>query len=287
MRNIARLAFILVASAAVSLGQEGAASRPEAVKLPVTSFVQPFENQDAIVVTISRAPMQEDTSRRASGFQAWQIGISGRTFSFDRAGMDLFLEKLRALAGVRQGTTKSAPSERTLLIKADAQAPYGLTQKVLESAAAAMIYKVSIAATDAAGGKAGAFDSWLPRDVGPESKRAKPEPVVVDVEEDKAGAPLVPNDEIRVLMSWNTQQNKLERLFGQRLIPPTAEGSDELEKLITASRDGFAKRGNPDVPLIIDAGPRVPWQNVVEVMDMAKRAGVKKIEFGLGLPLEK
>jgi len=285
MRNIARLAVFLVASAAVSPGQEGAASRPEGVKLPVTSFVQPFENQDAIVVTISRAAAQEGASRPASGFQAWQVGLSGKTFSFDKAGMDLFLEKLRVLGGAHQGKTKPAPSERPLLIKADAQAPYGLTQKVLESAAAAMIYKVSIAATDAAGGKAGAFDSWLPRDVGPDSKRAKP--VAVDVGEDKGGAPLVPMDEIRVLLSWNTQQNKLERLFGQRLIPPTAEGSEELERLIVGSREGFAKRGNPDVPLIIDAGPRVPWQNVVEVMDMAKRAGVKKIEFGLGLPLEK
>ena len=287
MRNIARLAVILIASAAASPAQEGAASRPEGVKLPVTSFVQPFENQDAIVVTISRAQIHEGVegaSRPASNFQAWQVGISGKTFSFDKAGIDLLREKLRALAGAREGKTKPVPSERTLLIRADAQAPYGLTQKVLESAAAAMIYKVSIAATDAAGGKTGAFDSWLPRDVGPESRRAKP---VVEEGEDKGGPPLVPVDEIRVLMAWNTQQNKVERLFGQRVVPPTAEGSEELEKLITGSREGFAKRGNPDVPLIIDAGPRVPWQNVVEVMDMAKRAGVKKIEFGLGLPLEK
>jgi biopolymer transport protein ExbD len=285
MKNIARLAVILVASTAVSLGQEGAASRPEGVKLPVTGFVQPFENQDAIVVTISRAQMHEGVegaSRPASSLQAWRIGIGGKTFSLDKEGMDLLREKLRALAG--PGKTASTPSERTLLIKADAQAPYGLTQKVLETAAAAMIYKVSIAATDAAGGKTGAFDSWLPRDAASASRPAKP---VVEEGEDKGGAPLVPMDEIRVIMSWNTQQNRLERLFGQRLISPTAEGSEELEKLITASREGFAKRGNPDVPLIIDAGPRVPWQNVVEVMDMAKRAGVKKIQFGMGTALEK
>ena len=51
------------------------------------------------------------------------------------------------------------------------------------------------------------FDSWLPKTVG-----LTQDPVVK------------PIDEIRVLLSWNSQQNKLERLFGQNPCAPDQAG---------------------------------------------------------------
>src|SRR6187397_479228 len=53
------------------------------------------------------------------------------------------------------------------------------------------------------------FDSWLPKDKGGAPASAQNQLI----------------DEIRVLMSWNTAQNKLERLFGQQVCPPDDAGN--------------------------------------------------------------
>jgi biopolymer transport protein ExbD len=115
------------------------------------------------------------------------------------------------------------------------------------------------------------FDSWLPKD--------------------KGGAPATMQnqliDEIRVLMSWNTAQNKLERLFGQQVCPPDEAGNEKLRRLIKDSYNDYKARGNPNVPLILDVGPKVPWKFVVEALDLGKDAGVQKLEFGTGTALDK
>src|SRR5262249_46178799 len=115
------------------------------------------------------------------------------------------------------------------------------------------------------------FESWLPKD--------------------KGGAPSTNVnqiiDEIRVIMSWNTAQNKLERLFGQQVCPPDEAGNAKLLKLIKDSYSDYKARGTPNVPLIRDVGPRVPWNFVVGVFALGKDAGVQKLEFGTGPALDK
>jgi biopolymer transport protein ExbD len=110
------------------------------------------------------------------------------------------------------------------------------------------------------------FESWLPKDKG-----GAPSTVINQV-----------MDEIRIILSWNKDANKLERLFGQQMIPNTPEGNERLKKLIGDSYKDYKARGNPGVPLILDVGPLVPWAMVVEVMDLGKDQGVQKIEFAFG-----
>jgi biopolymer transport protein ExbD len=282
MRNTARLATILFFFAAVSPGQEGTASRPDEVNLPVTEFAKPVQLGDTVVVVVSRAGTPEAATRPTTIFDAWRISIYNQTFPFDKTGMGRLVEKLRALAAVRPGKTKEAPSERRLLIKGDAEAPYGFTQKVLEAAAAAKIYKTSIAAVSEPGAAPGAFDMWLPRDKG----RAQAGPTAREGAEtrDDEGRD---EPEIRVILSWNRTAGRLERIFGQSLIPATAEGNQRLDRLLSESWKQYKKVGRRDVPLIIDAGPAVPWKHVVEVLDAGMRAGILKIEFSSGTALEK
>jgi biopolymer transport protein ExbD len=113
------------------------------------------------------------------------------------------------------------------------------------------------------------FDSWLPQDVGVR-KNTTPVPVI---------------DEIRVVLSWNSQQNKLERLFGQNLCATDPAGDEKLKKLIRESVTEYKSRGKPDVPVIVDAGPKVPWKFVVDVMDLGRDAGAQKFQFGVGTAL--
>jgi biopolymer transport protein ExbD len=110
------------------------------------------------------------------------------------------------------------------------------------------------------------FESWLPKNVGQAASNKMNEVI----------------DEIRVVMSWNTQANRLERLFGQNFCPHGPEGDEKLKRLISESYKSFKAQGNPNVPLILDVGQMVPWDSVVHVVDIGKDAGLQKIQFSVG-----
>lgn len=112
----------------------------------------------------------------------------------------------------------------------------------------------------------GKMDSWLPQNKG-----------------DRPSAQMnMPMDEIRVLISYDKERRQIQRLFGARPIVDTPEGDSLLQKLIREQSQQYRSLGKLDVPVIIDAGPAVPWREVVEVMNMCKAENVQKIEFGMG-----
>jgi biopolymer transport protein ExbD len=115
------------------------------------------------------------------------------------------------------------------------------------------------------------FDSYLPKDVG-----VRPNTTV---------EPRI--DEIRVLLSWNSPETKLERLFGQNPCATNQAGDEKLRMLIKESYADYKSRGNPNVPLILDVGPKVPWKSVVDVLDIGRDAGVQNLQFGTGTRLDK
>jgi biopolymer transport protein ExbD len=58
----------------------------------------------------------------------------------------------------------------------------------------------------------------------------------------------------------------------------------QLQDLIQASFADFKKINKPDVPLTIDGDIRVPWADVISVINIGKRAGIDKVEFAFGAP---
>lgn len=110
------------------------------------------------------------------------------------------------------------------------------------------------------------FDTWMPKDAGP------PDP---------ASPSIVPlPSEIRVALLWDVTTRVVTRKFGERTVPDDAE----LEVLIDGARDAWSDKGHPDAPLTIDADVRVPWSEVVNVVNLAKRRAIAKIEFAMGRP---
>jgi biopolymer transport protein ExbD len=105
----------------------------------------------------------------------------------------------------------------------------------------------------------GAFDSWLPKNKG-------------------CGTLSASVHEIRVALSWDQEEQRVRRQFGQRVV----EDDDELERLIQGARDDGTAQDKPDVPLIIDGDPRVPWRDVIEVVNLAKALEIENVEFALG-----
>jgi len=58
-----------------------------------------------------------------------------------------------------------------------------------------------------------------------------------------------------------------------------ASSDQELMSAVVQMADDYNKSGDTKYPLVIDAMPDVPWQDVVHVMDLCKQNKIERIEF--------
>src|SRR2546428_12736015 len=112
----------------------------------------------------------------------------------------------------------------------------------------------------------GKFDSWLPKDKGSE------------------GLPSLDLiSEVRVALFWDENAQKVTRKMGVRNIPE----DDELQRSIQEAHQAWVQKGKPDAPVTIDADPKIPWNEVINVVNIIKRCNIEKIEFAMGAPPKK
>ncbi len=109
----------------------------------------------------------------------------------------------------------------------------------------------------------GKFDSWLPRDKGAE------------------GLPSIDLiTEVRVALLWDENTHTMTRKMGVRAIPDDVD----LEKSIREAHAAWVQKGKPDAPVTIDGDVHIPWNEVVNVVNIVKRCQIDKIEFAMGAP---
>jgi len=110
----------------------------------------------------------------------------------------------------------------------------------------------------------GKFDSWLPKGKG------------------AAGSVQIEGilDEVRVAMFWDEVNQRTVRQLGTRRV----DSDEELSDLIKEGHDAWVRMNKPDTPVTIDAEARVPWNDVITVMNLCKKNRIDKIEFALGAP---
>lgn len=56
---------------------------------------------------------------------------------------------------------------------------------------------------------------------------------------------------------------------------------DDASNGTQGARDAFVRLDTPDPPVTIDAEARVPWRDVVNVMNLCKKNRIDRIEFAL------
>jgi len=110
----------------------------------------------------------------------------------------------------------------------------------------------------------GKFDSWLPKGKG------------------AVGSVSAENilDEVRVAMYWDEGTGRTTRQLGQRRV----QSDEELSELIRDGHEAWVRMNKPDTPVTIDAEARVPWDEVIKVMNICKKNRIDKIEFAMGAP---
>jgi len=107
----------------------------------------------------------------------------------------------------------------------------------------------------------GKFDSWLPKDKGAE------------------GLPSLDLiSEVRVALLWDDNTRTVHRKLLTREIPDDGE----LKAAIAQAHDAWVQKGKPDAPVTIDADGRIPWNEVINVVNIIKRCDINKIEFAMG-----
>ena len=109
----------------------------------------------------------------------------------------------------------------------------------------------------------GKFDTWLPKGKGTGG--------VSD------GAQII--EEIRIAMYWNKELQRTERKFRDRRV----DDDETLQALIREAHADFVRLNKPDTPVTIDSQFDVPWDDVIRVVNIAKREQIDKIEFALGM----
>ena len=108
----------------------------------------------------------------------------------------------------------------------------------------------------------GKFETWLPKGKGTVNSAVSSESL----------------SEMRVAMYWDDAKKVTVRQFGQRFV----QNDDELQSLIKSAHDDFLKLNKPDAPLTVDAMAQVPWEDVMNVVNIGKREKIEKIEFAMG-----
>jgi len=112
----------------------------------------------------------------------------------------------------------------------------------------------------------GKFKSWLPKDKGQVATQSQAVP-----------------EEIRFAVLWDPQTNHTRVKFVTRDITGDKKTMDDaIQTIIRDSKATFERINKPKVPVIIDGGPDVPWEEILNIVNLAKRENIENIEFAAG-----
>jgi biopolymer transport protein ExbD len=109
----------------------------------------------------------------------------------------------------------------------------------------------------------GKFDVWLPKDRGAVSAGTS------------ADEPLA-----RIAIYWDDSRKAAIVQLGHRVV----RDDTELEGLLREAREDTGKRQRPEAHAVLDAEGRVPWGEVVAVVNLCRRVGIQDVRFALSGP---
>jgi hypothetical protein len=82
--------------------------------------------------------------------------------------------------------------------------------------------------------------------------------------------------EIRVFLRWDPASQTTIRKVGRQ---PVVRSDEDLMNVVRSMREDFLKRGEKEVPLLVDATPDVPWKDAVHLLDLCKQNKIDRINF--------
>lgn len=252
----------------------------EAPKLAVSSQGKEKAPVDIMVALRHAAPAAAKCTEAAcAATDDWVVEIevvgstpAGKPVTLTLAQQD-DLEKELSSAGSRKAKKvgETMISDATVSIRVTGQTPYALVKQMLATAAAAGLHKIEFAVTSPG---ADAAEQSLPLPL-PVDGGAKP---VLE-------QPNVGLERVRVAMRVDPATGQTVRKWGTHEVQAGAEGDAEMrESFATIMKDmvtfGLVDRSR----VLIDAASDVPWQSVLEVIDIGLDAGFNGVQFMTAAP---
>jgi biopolymer transport protein ExbD len=247
----------------------------EAPKLAVSNQGKEKALVDISVALRHAAPAAAkctDAACAAADHWVVEIEIVGRTpaakpVTLPLAKQDEIEKELRA-AGSRKAKKvgETMISDATVSIRVPAQTPYTLVRQMLTTAATVGLHKIEFAVASAGS---------------PAIERSLPLPLPVDggakpvLEQPNAGL-----ERVRVAMLMDQATGQPVRKWGKHEVPAGAEGDAKMRESFETIMKDMVQFGleNRSV-VLINAASGVPWQAVIEVIDIGLEAGFKGVQF--------
>ena len=165
------LVIVVASTAACDSKPESAALAADPrVTLPVVDDAQPFNEKDAIEVTVFRTSGARqggpDTHGANAALEAWRIELESTVYEFGTESERRLAEELMRLGKAKVKDAAKGISGRTLLLRADAEAPVEIVKQVLEAAAYGRIPRVFYVVRAGSQGTIGVIPCPLPEDAG-------------------------------------------------------------------------------------------------------------------------
>jgi biopolymer transport protein ExbD len=195
---------------------------------------------------------------------------AGKPVTLPLAKQDELEKELRSAGSQKaKKVGETMISDATVSIRVPAQTPYALVRQMLTTAATVGLHEIEFAVVSAGS---------------PAMERRLPLPLPVDggakpvLEQPKAGL-----ERVRVHMRIDQATGQLVRKWGIHEVPAGAEGDAKMRESFQTIMGDMVKFGLVDRSrVLIDAASDVPWQAVIEVIDIGLEAGFNGVQFWTG-----
>ncbi len=186
----------------------------------------------------------------------WRTTFFQESSSGDPADQRVIVSTPSDLASATR-PVQSSSSERSVMVRADSGAPYIVVRDALASAAAIGIRKVSIVAAPSRAFVAVARIACdLSVESAPSASERRPIRVMVGSDPDTG------------------MTQPIVILLGRAPVVPPEPGVKGLQAAIREVYDASGNAARANEPLVVDATANVAWQDVVRVVNAAKREGI-------------
>ncbi len=254
--------FLLGALSMASLAQTAAESKPTSrpaeptVVLPVSTTVKATASPTLpgpIELTVFHVdPPDEPCEARAEKTHCpeldhWRVRLGRGDFRITYAAMRILQSVLNAQA---QPEGPRGISERVIAMRVDADAGCLIVQRTRRFCAEVGFYKIEYEVAQPGSGAISRVQDWC---------ETRPSPPGVAA-----------SDEIGVALKWNfareTLSMKVAAGTSVRTLLDTPAEWEVLKKLVS-EKHALNQQARKDVPVLIDADPKVPWAQVVRTID--------------------
>lgn len=272
------LLLLAIGTSTPSFAQDKQPPSAEPPKLAVSNQGKEKAPVEISIALRHTAPDAAACTASCSAADHWVVEIenightpAGKPVTLSLAKQDAVAAELRS-AGSRQAKKvgEVTISDATVSMRVPAQTPYAHVRQMLMTAATVGLHRIEFVVASAGT---------------PAVERSLPMPLPVDGgAKPVLGQPNAGLERVRVNMRVDPATGQIVRKWGGNVVPAGVEGDAKMRESFATIMGDMTKFGLVDRSrVLIDAANDVPWQAVIEVVDIGLAAGFQGVQHWTGV----